>query len=197
MTNFKTVMTAVQKQEIFKTWVNDHSDVLYNYAMHHGFDEHGAKDFVQDTFLSAWRSMDGYQGTASVRTWLFVILKNKIKDHFRKACNKVNIESLQAEHNDQSYFDEYDHWRNGVYPKDWNVDLSNTAERKDFLSIFKGCCGKLKQIQSAVFVMKYIDGLDSDQICKDTGLSSSNYWVILHRAKVQLRACLEKNWMAK
>jgi RNA polymerase sigma-70 factor (ECF subfamily) len=163
--------------------------------MKHGFDDQNAKDLIQDTFLSAWRAMDNYRKQSSVRNWLFVILKNKITDHFRKAVNRVSIESLEAEHNDHTFFDEHEHWKVGMYPKEWSVNFNNPAEVRDFQLIFKSCSGKLKAIQSVVFVMKYVDELESEKICKDLGITSSNYWVILHRAKVQLRACLEKNWL--
>ena len=93
------------------------------------------------------------------------------------------------------FFDEREHWRKGMYPRQWSVDFSNTAETKEFYKVFRSCGGKLKELQNAVFVMKYIDGLESGEICKELSISASNYWVLIHRAKVQLRACLEKNWM--
>jgi DNA-directed RNA polymerase specialized sigma24 family protein len=77
------------------------------------------------------------------------------------------------------------------------VNFSNTVETKEFYQAFHGCSKKLKELQSTVFVMKYVDGLESEEICRELSLSSSNYWVLIHRAKVQLRACLEKNWMQK
>jgi RNA polymerase sigma-70 factor (ECF subfamily) len=185
------------KQATFKTWVAAHADILYSYAVHHGFHEEGAKDIVQETFLSAWRAMDGYTGKVSVKNWLFVILKSRISDHFRKKSNKLALETVQQEYNDHAYFDEDDHWREGVYPKEWQVNFSDPLEVKDFYKVFRSCSGKLKEIQNTVFIMKYVDEMDGDEICKDLGITASNYWVILHRAKVQLRACLEKNWLSK
>ena len=190
-------MPQTTKQEIFTSWVNEHSDVLYNYALKHGFDEQNGKDVVQETFLSAWRGMDNYRQESSVRNWLFAILKNKITDHFRMAVNKINIETLRSENDDHTFFDGHDHWKEGMYPRQWSVNFNDPADAHDFRRIFGSCTGKLKQIQNAVFVMKYVDNLESEKICKELGLSSSNYWVILHRAKVQLRACLEKNWLKK
>ena len=108
---------TTDKELTFKQWVNEHSDVLYNYCLRHNFDEHSAKDFVQETFLSAWRSMESFAAKSSVRTWLFVVLKNKIADHFRKASSQLNIESLERDHSDHYYFDEYEHWKEGCIPK--------------------------------------------------------------------------------
>lgn len=188
-------MAEADKLVTFKEWVNAHSDVLYGYTLKHGFDEHSAKDLLQETFFAAWRGMDGYDGRASVRNWLFVILKNKITDHFRRVAGKANMELIYADHNDHAFFDELEHWRHGAYPQTYNVDFTNKVESADFYRVFTGCSSKLKQIYSAVFVMKYVDDKSSEEICKELGITSSNYWVILHRAKVQLRACLEKHWL--
>jgi RNA polymerase sigma-70 factor (ECF subfamily) len=187
----------LDKEQELKNWVRKYSDILYSYAINHGFDDDGAKDMVQDTFLSAWQSMDSYHGKASVKNWLFVILKSKISDHFRKAVNKIAIEAVRQEYNEDAFFDEEGHWREEAYPKEWHVNLSDPLESKDFYKVLRSCKNRLKEIQSAVFVMKYVDEKESEDICKDLGITSANYWVLLHRAKVQLRACLEKNWLSK
>lgn len=184
------------KKHQLVSWINEHSDPLYNYAMQHGIDEHHSKDLVQETFIAAWKGLENYKGKASPRNWLFTILKNKIVDHFRKACNKVAIVPLDNENSDL-FFDEEDHWRKGAYPGTWNINFNNPLEARDFQLLYRSCCGKLQQIHVAVFTMKYVDDLDSKKICQELNISSSNYWVILHRAKVQLRACLEKNWLLK
>ncbi|HYC28217.1 MAG TPA: sigma-70 family RNA polymerase sigma factor [Chitinophagaceae bacterium] len=184
----------MDKQTIFRQWMTDHADVLYRYSLRCLNDEELCKDMVQETFLAAWRNMDTYRSEASVKNWLFVILKSKITDHFRKSHTQL-VDSIKQEHNDHTFFDEQDHWRKGVYPKQWSVDFSNQVETKEFYKVFQSCGKKLKELQNTVFVMKYVDGLDSEDICKELALSPSNYWVLIHRAKVQLRACLEKNWM--
>ncbi len=181
------------KEITFKRWVNEHSDFLFNYCLRHGFDEHNAKDFVQETFLSAWKSMESFEQKSSVKTWLCVILKNKIGDHFRKAARQVDAEILQPD----PYFDEQDHWKDGAYPKAWATNFHDRAESSDFQQVFRNCSSKLKKIQSIVFIMKYVDDLNTEIICKELSITPSNYWVILHRAKVQLRACVEKNWALK
>jgi len=185
------------KEALFQTWVSTHADLLYHYALKHLNDEDLAKDQVQETFLAAWRNMDGYKGEASVKNWLFVILKRKIVDHFRRNSTRQVVGMVQSEHNDHTFFDEEEHWRHGMYPKEWSVDFSNRAESKEFYQVFHSCGKKLKAVQNSVFIMKYVDGMESEEICKELGISSSNYWVLIHRAKVQLRACLEKNWMQK
>lgn len=190
-------MTHAEKEAEFRRWIKDYSDQLYGYALQHRFDPADARDLLQDTFLAAWRNMDNYKGQASVKNWLFIILKSKITDHFRKAANKVIVESIHLDHNDDAYFDANGHWAQGAYPKPLHVDFDDALEAKEFHDALRGCSSKLKQIQSTVFIMKYVDGLESEDICKSLNITTSNYWVIIHRAKVQLRACLQKNWMNK
>jgi RNA polymerase sigma-70 factor (TIGR02943 family) len=190
-------MTQAEKEAEFKRWVHEYSDQLYGYALQRRFDAADARDLLQETFLAAWRNMDSYKGEASVKNWLFVILRSKITDHYRKAANTMVVESIQNEHNDDSYFDDQGHWHKSTYPAPWSVNFHDSAETKEFNAVLRNCSNKLKQIQNTVFAMKYVEGLESDDICKFLGISTSNYWVIIHRAKVQLRACLQKNWITK
>jgi RNA polymerase sigma-70 factor (TIGR02943 family) len=187
----------MEKETIFRNWVNDHSDELYRFALQRLHDKELCKDLLQEAFLAAWRNIDSYKGQASVKNWLFIILKRKITDHYRKAHTRLKVEMAQQENNDHTFFDEEDHWRKGMYPQPWSIDFSNRVEVKEFQHVFHSCGKKLRAIQNSVFVMKYVDAMDSEEICKELQITSSNYWVLLHRAKVRLRACLEKNWMQK
>ncbi len=181
----------------FRKWVEDHSDLLFHYAVRRVADEELGKDLVQDTFLAAWRNRDSFRRESSVKNWLFLILRSKIIDHYRKLNSGAVVAGIRNENEDGTYFDHEDHWRKGMYPSSFSVDFRNEIEGREFFKVFDSCGKKLKQIQHAVFVMKYVDDLDSEEICKIMGLTSSNYWVLIHRAKVQLRACLEKNWITK
>ncbi len=184
-------MDLVKKQHNVTEWVNDYSDQLYNYAVQRVKDRDDANDLVQDTFLAAWRSVDQYTGEASVKTWLFTILKNKIIDHYRRNANR---QTTSLSNGEDHFFDEADHWREGYYPKNWKSEVEGRLETKEFYVVFDGCKNKLKEVHAIVFTMKYLDGLESEEICRVLGLTSSNYWVLIHRAKVQLRTCLEMNW---
>jgi RNA polymerase sigma-70 factor (TIGR02943 family) len=178
------------KEEQFRCWVRDYSDLLFTHAVFRGFDRDSARDLVQDTFFSAWKNMDGFEGKASAKNWLFVILKNKITDQYRKASGHAEI--LVSEYDVQ--FDSADHWAKLSWPKELSIDPGDAQDRTDFHNILEGCSAKLNRIQKAVFFMKYMDDLDSDDICMELAITANNYWTLLHRAKVQLRACLEKNW---
>lgn len=182
------------KDEQFKSWVLAYSDILYSHSILRGFDRDEAKDLVQDTFLSAWKNFDHFEGKASVKNWLFVILKNKITDHMRKISSRPRKENLESS---DYFFDDNGHWAKSAFPKELMIDPSNPNDINDFYQIFEGCSSKLNKMQKAVFLMKYVDDMESETICGELSISANNYWTILHRAKVQLRACLEKNWLIK
>lgn len=174
-------------------WVNEYADQLYRYALPRVEDAEIAKDLVQDTFLSAWRNAENFKGEASEKNWLYTILKNKIIDHYRKASTRKE-ERFSENQSEEYYFNEDGHWTETASPNEWGVNYNEKINQNEFYEVLEKCKKKLKEIQNAVFSMKYLEGLESEEICKELNLTSSNYWVLLHRAKVQLRACLEKNW---
>jgi len=182
---------TADKETLFSQWVHDHADALYNYAFRRVADEPLSKDLVQESFLSAWRNMESYRGETAVKNWLFVILKSRIIDHYRSVARKEVL------HGTDVFFDQDDHWQKGHYPQEWISDPSDALVAKDFNKVFRSCNKKLKQVQQSVFSLKYVDGLESEEICKVLSISPSNFWVLMHRAKIQLRACMEKNWINK
>jgi RNA polymerase sigma-70 factor (TIGR02943 family) len=185
-------MTTTSKHLIPDNWVTNYADALYSYCISRVNDVQAAEDIVQNTFLSAWKARDTYNGTASEKNWLYAILKNKIIDHFRKQANSVVSVSSREE---DIYFDNAEHWTAETAPKDWGINTEQPVEIKEFYTFLDKCKQRLKEIQQSVFVMKYMEDLDSEEICKVLDITPSNYWVLIHRAKLHLRKCLEKNWL--
>jgi len=187
----------VTSQEQASRWVYEYSDLLYRHALLRVQDADLAKDLVQDTFLSAWKNISQFHASSSAKTWLFAILKNKIIDHYRRAATRHSTSFEKSDVTQDIFFDGEEHWQKGQYPKQWTTQFKNLAETREFYTVLEKCKSKLRDIQLAVFSMKYIDDKDSDEICKELCITPSNYWVIMHRAKLQLRSCLEANWFAK
>lgn len=180
-----------------REWVNLYSNMLYRYAFVRVSDQDVAKDLVQDTFLSALKSSESFRGESSEKNWLFKILKNKIIDHYRKKASSLitDIDNLSKEAD--QYFVDDGHWSEMGRPKDWGIDYNKTVESKEFYKILQQCLNKLTELFRIVFSWKYLEEKDSKEICKELNISSSNYWVILHRAKLHLRKCIEQNWFEK
>lgn len=178
-------------------WVEQYADQLFKFAVSRVGDVEAAKDLVQDTFLSAFKNHDNFKGEISEKNWLFAIIKNKIIDYYRSKATK-SIRSLNEHHGEtRDFFDEDGNWQQSANPQKWIVDYSQEIETEEFYEILEKCKEKLPELQNAVFTMKYMDEFDSQEICKELGIRPSNYWVLIHRAKLQLRRCLEKNWFKR
>lgn len=177
-----------------KNWVSDYGDMLYGFAYIRVNDSETAKDLVQETFFSALRSADRFRGEISERNWLYTILKNKIIDHYRKNKREVKIED--NEEDDRDFFDEKGMWKNEALPKQWHSNPDIAYRNEEFFEVLQKCINKLNKIHSSVFNMKYLDEIDTEEICKEMEITKSNYWVMIHRAKLKIRRCLEKLWLS-
>lgn len=178
-----------------KKWLELYGTMLYQYALPRVDDANVAEDLVQETFLSALKGLDGFRGEASEKNWLFTILKNKIIDHYRKKSTEQAVMSMpDLQTTDGDWFNEEGRWTENRLPKDWQA-ADNQTERKEIRKIINWCKEHLKKMQQMVFTLKYLEDLESDEICKVLKISSSNYWVLIHRARLQMRDCVEKNWM--
>lgn len=182
-------------------WVKLYADELYRFALIKVSDNGLAQDLVQETFLSALQAKEQFRGESSEKTWLMAILKNKIIDHFRKtkkASITISIDEEKTSDSDPHhfFFNEKGHWRKEMAPKAWISEISSKQEQTDFYSILRACMDKLSDMGKKIFNGKYLEEKESGEICKDLSITTSNYWVIIHRAKLQLRGCLEKNWFS-
>jgi RNA polymerase sigma-70 factor (TIGR02943 family) len=174
-------------------WVEKYADQLYTYTYVRINDTGMAEDIVQETYLSAWKNRDSYKGEASEKNWLFSICKNKIIDHYRKKTHQL---ARPAEFDiSDAFFNEEDHWTSEAGPINWGIEDHHSIEKKEFYTILALCKSKLQELQQSVFVLKFMEGQDSVAICKVLNITASNYWVLIHRAKLQLRNCLHKNWI--
>ena len=178
------------------TWPDLYGTYLVTFAYMRVSDKDLAQDLVQDTFFSALKAKDNFEGKASEKTWLVSILKNKIIDYYRKTGLKdAKGNRMPGKKNGslENFFEE-GQWKEGTRPLRWNMDETHPVETKEFFEVFHKCVGKLKGKGAIAFRMKYIDHEESEDICKALKITPSNYWVLIHRAKLQLRECLDKNW---
>ena len=174
-------------------WVKNHADYLYMYTLIRINDEEQARDLVQETFLAALQRVDRFEGKSTERTWLTAILKNKIVDVYRKRSSGLaQIDTDSEAQQPQEYFEEDGHWKEEHRPVTLGVDYNDPLHNKELNNVLQKCMQKLPALWLAVFTMKHIDDEATNTICTELKLSDANFWVIMHRAKLNLRACLQK-----
>ncbi|MFC1858485.1 sigma-70 family RNA polymerase sigma factor [Thermodesulfobacteriota bacterium] len=179
-----------------ETWVDEYGDQLYQFAFTRVHDSEIAADLVQETFLAGLKSKDRFEGRSSMRTWLTGILKHKIIDHLRKKNREYPVTDIELYVDTLGeFFDKSGHWKTG--PAKWIANPSKLYEQQEFLEIFYQCLSGLTSRLADAFKLREIDGLSTDEICKVLSITATNLWVLLHRARMKLRGCLERNWFEK
>lgn len=181
----------------FAAKIHVHRPYLLRVAMLQLRDGDLAEDVVQDTLVAALQAAGGFSGRSSLKTWLTGILKHKIVDAIRKKTRGPALSSLDEECQIDDFdalFDETGHWENP--PASWG-DPEAALSRREFFDVMDFCLDKLPPNTARVFMMREVMELDSDEICKELTITSTNLWVILYRARVALRQCLEQHWFAR
>ena len=160
-------------------------------------DQHLAEDAVQEALIGALKNADSFAGKAALKTWVFAILKNKIIDILRKRQRLVNESSLQNPDNENDdlslLFDQQGHWQTDESPADWG-NPHESLHDSQFWKVFEACLDNLPAQQALVFMMREFIELDSDEICASADVTTSNLNVMLYRARLRLRECLENRW---
>ena len=147
-----------------------------------------AEDAVQETLVAALAAEKSFAGRSQLRTWLTGILKHKIIDAIRRTGREQPLPDDSLEDLD-ALFDQSGHWREA--PQDWP---EQALEQKQFLQALEKCLAMLPARTSQVFLMREHLGLATAEICKELGITATHCWVLLYRARMALRECLQLNW---
>ncbi len=173
-------------------WLDRHGDLLFSYARVRVNDVEKSADLVQETFLAGLKAKDSYRGQATEATWLISILKRKIIDFYRSRSIR------QEEITDRDLFRQEEpfkgHWLEGEGPHSRSLLPEGKMEEEELMEIIRLCMEYLPPSMASVFIMKLIDEEETVAICKELDISPSNLWVLLHRARLKMRNCVEKRW---
>ena len=178
-----------------ETWVEKYGDYLYGYAYSRMRDANAAEEVLQETLLAGVRYSGQYSGRGSERGWLIAILKRKIIDYFRSrkkhAGAVVNVEE-DAFDPSAALFDQQGNWKPGTFK--WAPSPDRGLEMSELSGIVQGCLKAIPQGQADVFVLSVMEEMETDAICSQLGISSSNLWVRMHRARLGLAKCVSEKW---
>jgi RNA polymerase sigma-70 factor (ECF subfamily) len=153
-----------------------------------------AEDAVQDALIAVLEKPERFNGQSSLRTYVTGILKYKIIDNLRLATRERQIDTQDEQSEDDAIdalFLADGHTRD--MPRQWG-DPDGTLEQKDFFRVLEVCLEKLPAKTARIFMMREWLELETDEICKELAITSSNAWVLLYRARLRLRECLDLNW---
>jgi len=184
------------------TWVEKYTEAMLNWAYQKVGNRETAEDLVQDTFVAAHKSIETFQNKSQPKTWLFSILKNKIADYYRKQfklkmVNESDMGNDEQENVISEFFTPQGDWLQAAIPGNWESSQEELLDDIDFRQVLSDCLDGLQDKSNLAIRYKFFEEKKGGEICKELGITPSNFWQILHRAKLQLRRCIENNWFNK
>ena len=179
-----------------KCWVDLYTDNMYSWALYKTGNKEIAEDLVQDCFIAAFQAMEKFSGKSDVKTWLFAILNNKIAEYFRKQFRSSRVFTSEGTAT-SNFFEADGSWLKNQRPQEWTDDDTQLLDNNEFKKIFQSCMDNLPGHWNAALQLKYLEEKKGEIICQELGITATNFWQVLHRAKLQLRKCLENHWFKK
>jgi len=179
----------------FRSQVEAQRPYLLRYASMELRNSDAAEDAVQEALLAALGAEASFAGRSNLRTWLTGILKHKIVDSIRRSSRERPLETTDGESTVDDFdalFDETGHWCEP--PQAWP---DQALQEKQFMQALEKCLAALPARTGQVFMMREHLGFETDDICKELGITATHCWVLLYRARMSLRDCLQKGWLGR
>jgi RNA polymerase sigma-70 factor, ECF subfamily len=162
-------LNQLKKKEYFTDLYHQNFGYVYSYIFARtGGNSQLTEDIVQETFSTAWSSFDRFGNKSTFRTWLCSIAKNKLRESYRKAIYRKNLEILDDEN-----FTEYAS----------SFDLENMVLDNETRLHVLEAMNKITPLYKYALIMKYIDGMSVKEMAKVLGKSSKAVDGVLQRAK--------------
>ncbi|HEY9197930.1 MAG TPA: sigma-70 family RNA polymerase sigma factor [Gammaproteobacteria bacterium] len=181
-----------------ETWLDEHGDALYRYALLRLRNADQAEELVQETFVAALQARERFSGGASVRTWLIGILKHKILDQFRRDARETALDDSASDDDyaglAEDSFAADGHW--SLRPADWG-DPHAALEAGQFWAALQYCLDRLPKRLARLFVLREVMEEGTEEICQELTITPTNLWTMLYRARLGLRQCLDRNWVGE
>lgn len=180
-----------------ETWVDRYGDYLYGYAMSRLKNPDLAADCVQDTFMAGIKAFERFDGSRDIKFWLRGIMSNKIVDQIRKSIkeNKVNLDT-----EDEAILESFWYKYSGIAttnPDPWQFNPRKSYDNTEFWKVFETCIDQVKDPARQAFVLRVLEDQTTEEVCKVMNISANYLWVLLHRARSQLKVALEASWTGK
>lgn len=175
-------------------WVERFGDYLYRYALSRLREPTLAEDCVQNTFLAGIRKLDTFDRTQQEKFWLRGVMRNQIIDHYRKQARERTIDLGE----DTALLESALYRYSGIaslFPQEWQFDPREQFDKAEFSMVFQQCVDELREPLREAFVLKMLEDISTPEVCEVMGVSSDYLWVLMHRAREELRVSLQKRWL--
>jgi len=195
MLTLRRIATVTEPMTDFANAVQALRPQLIRFAHAQLRNEAWAEDAVSDTVLAALAKPQAFAGQSQLKTWLVGILKHKLIDQIRRHSREVSATTAEDDEDiDGLLFNEGGGWR--AAPAEWG-DPEAACGQREFFEVLEVCVERLPGVQGRVFMMREWLELDSAEICKELKITTTNLWVLLHRARLRLQTCLQERWFGK
>ncbi len=177
-------------------WVDRHGDAMFRYALLRVRSMGTAEELVQEALVAALTGQRSFREGSTERTWLIGILKHKIVDHYRASARELPSEGLEsADRILEDTFSPRGLWNAG--PARWSGDPSDALEKEEFWDVLRDCVSGLPDHLADAFLLRELEQMSGEEVCKVLGISPTNLWARMHRARTGLRRCLEEHWFKR
>jgi len=182
-------VAALQRgdQDAFATLVRERGRTLLSTLRRMLGNEHDARDCLQETFLSAFRALDGFESKCRLGTWLHRIAVNTalMKLRSRRSGPEVSIDELVPR------FSADGHHENA--PIAWEDDSIEMLERRENRELLRQAIDTLPAAYREVVVLRDIEGLSTEETGDLLGITPNAAKIRLHRARQALRTMLDRH----
>lgn len=190
------LMTGLELTDtLFESLIENHSKRLLNRAFYLVSNKEDAEDIVQEVFLVAYHKKESLRDVQSAEAWLLGILHHKVSDMYKERYRKP-IRNIHFEQD----FDEYGEWKRTDVANDWAESpdsLEALLDNTDFRKSFYGCLDKLPPRWKIAVKLYYLRSKKAVEICQELNMTTTAYWKLLQRSRLQLRECIEISWFSK
>jgi RNA polymerase sigma-70 factor (ECF subfamily) len=175
-------------------WVDLYGDYLYGFAMSRLSKPELAADCVQDTFLAGIKALERFDGSRDIKFWLRGIMRNKIVDQIRKSIKENTVDIADE---DEALLESFWFKYAGIAttnPDPWQFNPRKYYDNSEFWLVFEKCIAQVKDPAREAFVLRILEDQTTEEVCKAMDITANYLWVLLHRAREQLKDLLEKSW---
>ena len=167
-------------------WLEEHGQILFRFAFLRVKDRACAEDLVQETLIKAIENFSSFRGEASVRTWLFAILRSEVGRYFRRINRDTKHRALESSIGLEKL----------LHPEIDNDSFRSALEREEFWEAIRACFAEVPEHLLETFLQRLENPNEKvDAICNQLGIKPSNFSVRLFRTRLMLRECLERKWV--